>query len=148
MTEVKNGTTICITCKATLEDGTVCFTVDENSPLELTIGEGKLFPAVEQEMEGMKQGETKSVTLSPEQAFGPHKQDLVLTVPRSSFSPDSELQKGARVKIQTQEEKTFYAIVTDFSDEQVTLDLNHPLAGKTIVFNVTVLSFEEDEKED
>lgn len=146
MTKVKNGTTVHVSCKAALEDGTICFNVDEESPLEIIVGEGKLFPTVEKEMEGMKKGDSKSVTLAPDEAFGPHQKDLVLTVPRSTFSPDAELQKGARVKIQTPSEKTFYAIVTDFSDEEVTLDLNHPLAGKTIVFTVNILDIEEKKK--
>ena len=99
METVKEGVKIKILCEAKLEDGTLCYQNEEDKPLELVIGEGKFFPALEKELKKMKVGDKKTITLKPEEAFGPHMDDLVMEVPKNAFPMDANITVGSRVKI-------------------------------------------------
>ncbi|RLF28448.1 MAG: hypothetical protein DRN05_04070 [Thermoplasmata archaeon] len=142
MKVVKEGDKVLVLCEARLENGEICYKNEKEEPLELIVGRGKLFPAVENALKNMKEGETKELTLEPEQAFGPHLDDLVLEVPKSAFRQDVNLNVGSRVEINTPSGKVFYGTITNLSDDSLTVDLNHPLAGKKIIFIVTLVSIE------
>ncbi len=140
MKVVKNGDKVKILCEAKLENGEIYYTWGEDNPLEIVIGEGTFFPAAEEKMKNMKEGETKTITLEPDEAFGPYMEELVLEVPREAFRPDAKLEKGARIRINTPSGKVFYGTITKVNDYTVILDLNHPLAGKKIILTITVIS--------
>lgn len=143
MRTVKEGDTVHIVCEARSEDGELCYKNEKENPLELVVGEGKFFPVIENELKDMKVGEVKTVTLEPEDAFGPHLDDLVIEVPKEALRSDVELKVGSRIKINAPSGKIFYGTVTGIKEETLTIDLNHPLAGKKIVFTITVISIEE-----
>ncbi|MCD6542455.1 MAG: FKBP-type peptidyl-prolyl cis-trans isomerase [Thermoplasmata archaeon] len=140
MKVVKNGDKVKILCEAKLENGEIYYTWGEDNPLEIVIGEGTFFPAAEEKMKNMKEGETKTITLEPDEAFGPYMEELVLEVPREAFRPDAKLEKGARIRINTPSGKVFYGTIAKVNDNTVILDLNHPLAGKKIILTITVIS--------
>jgi len=140
MKTVKEGIKIQILCEAKLEDGTICYQNEKDKPLELVIGKGKFFPAIEKELKTMKEGEQKTLTLKPEDAFGPHMKDLVLDVPKGVFTTDTDLTVGSRIKINTPSGKQFYGTIVTIKDEAVIIDLNHPLAGKKVIFAITLVS--------
>ena len=94
----------------------------------------------------MKDGETKTITLEPKDAFGQYIDDLVLETPKDVFRYDVDLDVGSRVKIDAPSGKTYYGTVTKLTEETLTLDLNHPLAGKKIMITVTVVSIEENQQ--
>jgi len=143
MTGVKEGDKIHVVCEAKLEDGQICFKNEKEEPLELIVGEGKFFPAIEKKLQNMKKGETKTITLEPEEAFGPHVTELVLEVPKDAFKPDVTLSIGLRIKIDTPSGKMLIGTIIAISDEKVTIDFNHPLSGKKILFAITVISIEK-----
>ena len=142
MKVVREGIKVKIRYEAKLEDGTVCLTTDKEGPMELVVGEGKFLIAIEQVLPGMKEGETKTIVLDPLDTFGPHLDDLLLEVPRELFQDDVTLEIGARVKIDTPSERTYVGTVININEKTLTLDLNHPLAGKTLVCAITVVSIE------
>lgn len=143
MKVVREGAKVKIFCEATLEDGTVCFKIEKEEPLELIVGEGKFFPVIEQLLPEMKEGETKTMALDPLDTFGPHLDDLLLEVPRNLFKPEVTLEIGSRVRIDTSSGRTYVGTLITMNDTMLTLDLNHPLAGKKIICTITVVSIEE-----
>ncbi len=146
MKTIKEGDTVQIICEAKLEDGELCYQNNAQNPMELVIGEGKFFPAVEKALEEMTEGQTKVVTLEAEDAFGPHIDDLVIKVPKSVFKTEVTLEVGSRIKIDAPTGKSFVGTIVAMDDQTFTLDLNHLLAGKRIIVNFTVLSILEPVK--
>jgi FKBP-type peptidyl-prolyl cis-trans isomerase 2 len=144
MNVVKEGDKVNILCEAKFEDGTVCYKNKEENPLEFVVGEGKFFPAVENSIKGMKKGESKIITLEPKDAFGEHKEKLVLVVPKESFSSETNLDIGIKVKVKITNEQTIQGTITEKNNGSFTVDFNHPLAGRKIVFSITLISIESN----
>ncbi|MBN1280439.1 MAG: FKBP-type peptidyl-prolyl cis-trans isomerase [Candidatus Thermoplasmatota archaeon] len=145
MTTIKEGNTVQITCEAKLETGELCYKNESDNPIELVVGEGKFFPVIEKALEGMTEGESKVVTLEPDDAFGPHLDDLVIKVPKNVFKPDAKLEVGSRIKIDAPTGKSFVGTIIAMDEQTFTLDMNHQLAGKRLVVNITVLSVAEQQ---
>ena len=137
---VKEGDKVCLLFEAKLENGMICFKNEKENLLELVVGEGKFFPILEKELKDMKEGETKTVTLEPQDAFGPHLDDLVVEVPKEAFRPDINLVVGSRIGVDTHSGKTVHGVVTEIKGDILTIDFNHPLAGKKILFTLTIVS--------
>jgi peptidylprolyl isomerase len=146
MKVVKEGDRVSISCEIKLENGDLCFKNEEENYIEIVVGEGKFFPQIENELKEMEEGDTKTINLEPKDAFGPYINDLVMEVPKDVFRSDVELDVGSKVKINAPSGKTYYGTVTNQSEENLTLDLNHPLAGKKIMITVTVASIGENQQ--
>ena len=146
MKVVKEGDRVSISCEIKLENGDLCFKNEEENYIEVVVGEGKFFPLIENELKEMEEGGTKTITLEPKDAFGPYINDLVMEVPKDVFRSDVDLDVGSKVKIDAPSGKTYYGTVTKLTEETLTLDLNHPLAGKKIMITVTVVSIEENQQ--
>lgn len=144
MKGVNKGDKVNILCKVNFEDGTLCYQNKKENPLTFVIGEGSFFPAVEKLMKGMKKGESKKITLEPKDAFGEHNEDLVYEAPKDKFRSDSKIEIGSRVKVKMDSGKAIRGTITDKNNGTYTIDFNHPLAGRKIVFNITVLSYEQN----
>jgi len=138
MKAVKGGNKVKILCEARLEDGALCYKTEKEKPLELVVGQGKFFPAVENELKDMKEGATKTITV--EDAFGSYHNDFMIEVPREAFRPDTKLEVGTRVKITGPTGKEYNGTIAALNEKNLTLDLNHPLAGKRILFTITIVS--------
>ena len=144
MDRIGEGDKVKIKYEAKLENGEECFPENKDNTIELTIGEGKIFSSIENGLKEMKTGETKTITIDPNEAYGPHLDDLVIDAPRSSFNTNSDLSIGMRIKIDTPTNKVYYATITNMTDSTITLDLNHPFAGKKLMFTITVVSVEKN----
>ena len=140
---VKEGDKVKLLCELKLEDGTTCFKNEQDKPLVVTVGEGKFFPEVENEMMDMKEGETKTITLKPKDAFGVFNDDLVAEIPKKDISDSPKLKIGTQLQIKTTNDRIIQGIVTEIKDDTFTVDFNHPLAGKNIVFILTIKSIEK-----
>lgn len=139
MTQAKSGDTVKIHYNGTLEDGTVFDTSSERGPIEFTIGQGRVIPGVEAAIMGMAEGEQKTVTLQPEDAYGPHRDDLIVRVSRNEMPPEIEPQVGLRLQASSQDGATTEVTITDVQEDEITLDANHPLAGKPLNFDITLV---------
>jgi peptidylprolyl isomerase len=108
-------------------------------PLLFTMGNGELIPGLEEAVEGMEEGETKNITIPSDKAFGPHKEEMVQVVDKDRFPADFEVVVGMKLQAQNKDGQTIPLTVIDVSESTMTLDFNHPLAGKELFFNVNVV---------
>lgn len=135
--------TVTIAYTATLENGELIDKSQEDKPITLSIGGGKLFKAVEACLFGMEPGETRRINIQPEDAYGLHLQELVQDVPLAGFKGKNELETGMILTLTIQkegEEHKIPATVVSVGDETVTVDYNHPFAGQVIVYTVTLVA--------
>lgn len=139
MAEAKQGDTVRIHYTGTLEDGTVFDTSQNRDPLEFTLGEGKVITGFEEAVEGMEEGEKKTAEIPSDDAYGPRRDDLVLTVAREQLPADLEPDVGDQLEMRTQDGQTFPVVVAEVGDERVQLDANHPLAGKDLTFEIQLV---------
>ena len=138
---VEDGKTVCFHYVGTLEDGTEF----DNSrtrgePLVGHIGQGHLIPGFESALMGMGVGEKKSVVVESKDAYGEYNEDAIQTVPLERFPSDFTPQVGGQVQGENSTGQTFNATITDSTESDVTLDFNHPLAGKSLSFEIEVVS--------
>jgi len=124
-----------------LEDGTEFDSSTDEVPIELTIGEGSSLPGFENALIGMSPGETKTIRLPSNDAHGPHSPDLVRTVDRSQVPGAGELTVGARISATLVGGHRAFMRIVDVSDDNVTVDLNHPLAGKDLIYEISMIEF-------
>lgn len=123
----------------TLEDGTQFDSSSGRDPLEFKLGEGNVIKGFENAVVGMNAGDTKSVTIPVEEGYGPRQDEMVLVVERSTMPPDLEPAVGEQLQMQQGEQK-FVVQVIEVTPENVTLDANHPLAGKVLNFEVELVA--------
>jgi peptidylprolyl isomerase len=123
-------------------DGEQIETSEGKEPLEFTQGEGLIIQGLADAMQGMKVGETKSVTLTPENAYGVEVPEAYKEFPKSTFPEGFEFQKGMIVELRTPEGQAVPGIIWEDKGEAVVVNFNHPLAGKTLTFDVKVVGIE------
>lgn len=140
MSAVKKGDTIKVEYTGRLKDGTVFDTSDNHDePLQFTVGDQKLIKGFDRAVVGMQEGEEKEVTIPPEEAYGEHNPELIRALPRDIFPKDQEIQPGMVFMMALQDGRKIPVRIADVSDEQVTVDLNSPLAGKTLFFTIKIV---------
>jgi peptidylprolyl isomerase len=139
MVQAKQGDTVKVHYTGKLEDGTVFDSSVNREPLEFSIGTGSLIPGFEKAVIGMAPGESKTERIEAEQAYGQHREDMVLVVDRQQMPEDMQVGVGQQLQIRQQTGQTIPVIVTDVSDAQITLDANHPLAGENLTFDIQLL---------
>ncbi len=136
MVQAKPGDTVKIHYTGKLDDGTVFDSSDNREPLEFTINEGQVIPGFEQAVVGMTPGESKTEKIPMHQAYGPHREEMVLEVSREQIPPDLQPEVGQQLQIQQPNGQPVAVFVTDVTDAKVTLDANHPLAGEDLTFDI------------
>lgn len=125
MPEAKKGDTVKVHYTGRFEDGEIFDSSTGKEPLEFTIGKGEVIPGFEEAIIGMNTGESKTVKIPPEKAYGPRYDELVLTVERSRFPDDMEPQLGQQLQLRQPDGRTFIVTITDINETAVTLDANH-----------------------
>jgi peptidylprolyl isomerase len=138
MREAKNSDKVKVHYTGKLTDGTVFDSSLEREPLMFQIGNGDLILGFEKALLGMKVGDKKDVLLQPNEAYGDHLKDLVKIVDRKYFPKDLEPQVGMQLQLGEKEEMTIVTL-TSVTDEHITLDANHPLAGKSLNFEIELV---------
>ena len=139
MSPVQLFDTVSISYTATIPSGEVVESVSENQPITLVIGSGRILKAVEASLMGMEPGQTRTVHILSEDAYGPYYRALVHEIARSSFADRIDPQPGMILSLAITEngvEQLVPATVLAASNETITIDYNHPLAGKTITYTV------------
>lgn len=134
------GNTVCFHYTGTLEDGSVFDSSEGRDPLEFELGSGTIIPGLDRAIAGMRVGEQKTVTIPSEEAYGDYQPQARQDVPRDQIPPEIPLDKGAMLQMQTPDGNAIPVMVADVSDDTVTLDANHPLAGKDLTFAVEIVS--------
>ncbi len=139
MSEAKNGDNVQVHYTGKLDDGTVFDSSEGRDPLEFQLGSGSVIPGFEAAVVGMQEGETRSTHIPSEDAYGAHREELVLTVPRSEFPPDLNPEVGQQLQVRQQSGEPFVVTVVDVNDAEVKLDANHPLAGEALNFDIKLV---------
>lgn len=136
---VKKGDTIKVDYEGSLEDGTI-FDASQNhgQQLEFEVGSGQLIKGFDEAVVGMKVGQEKKVDIDPENAYGPRNPEMLKEIPREQLPKDQEPKVGMGMVIGLPNGSKFPATIAKVSDKTVTLDLNHPLAGKKLTFKIKV----------
>lgn len=116
-------------------------------PLAYIQGIGNIIPGLEKELEGKVAGDKVNAVIAPEFGYGERFDDLVRDVPKTGFQGDEELVAGMQVQVETSNGPAI-AVVTNVAEEHVTLDMNHPLAGMTLHFDVEIVSVREADAEE
>ena len=133
MPQAKQGDTVAIHYKGTLDAGTVFDSSEGREPLEFTIGANQVIPGFEAAVLG---GQTRKTRIEPEQAYGPRREEMMITVGKDRFPEDTDIQPGMQFEVgggQT-------VVVVDVTGADVTLDGNHPLAGQALTFDISLVS--------
>lgn len=139
MSTAKQGDTVHVHYTGRLDDGTVFDSSSGREPLQFTIGEGQVIPGFEQAVDGMTVGEKTAAQIPPEAAYGPRSDELVLSVQRDRF-PDAVVPEvGQRFTMTTEDGQQVPVTVTETAPESVTIDANHPLAGKKLTFDLELV---------
>ena len=139
MTKAKNGDTVKVHYTGKLNDGGVFDSSVNADPLQFTIGQQQVIAGFEEAVVDMQPGEKKTIEIPADNAYGQSRDELKQTVERSLLSDEIDLKVGLQLTAQNQEGQPFTVTVAEFDDENVTLDGNHPLAGKDLIFDLELV---------
>ncbi|MEJ2257738.1 MAG: peptidylprolyl isomerase [Woeseiaceae bacterium] len=139
MTQAKSGDTVRIHYKGTLDDGTEFDSSAGRDPLEFSLGEGQVIPGFDNAVDGMAVGESKTVTIPAEEAYGERHDQLVQEVPKDALPDEIDPAVGMHLQSRSPEGQVMNLVVTDVADESITVDGNHPLAGKSLTFDIELV---------
>lgn len=131
------GSAVTLNFALKLENGTVIDSNFDAAPVQFVFGDGNIPEGFEQALIGLKVGDHLDLTIAPERGFGMHNPSNIQVMPRSQFT-DMDLEPGLVVSFK-EPGGEIPGVVTEFSDERVTVDFNHPLAGKTVLFEVKII---------
>jgi len=137
--KVENGIFVSVDYKGTLANGEVFDTSRERQPLEIQMGAGQLIKGFENELMGMTLDEKWVFTLAPEDAYGQRDESLTQSFPTSEVPPGMNPQVGMTIGLTTPEGRQVPARIVHLDDEKLTMDLNHPLAGESLTFEIEVV---------
>lgn len=140
MTIVKKGSKVKVEYVGTLEDGTVFDSTEKlGAPLEFEAGAGQLIKGFDEAVLGMEKGEEKEIKLGPKDAYGEHNPELIRELPKNCFPEDQEIQPGMVFMMGLKDGRQIPVRISQVSDETVTVDLNPPLVGKTLIFKLKIV---------
>lgn len=143
MSAAKLGDTVHVHYTGTLQDGTVFDSSEGRTPLSFSLGDGGIIPGFEKAVLGMEPGQSKTVDISADDAYGARIDALVIEVPRTQFPPDISPQVGQSLLVGQPDGSEMPVVITHVSLESVRLDANHPLAGETLTFAIELVAIEE-----
>jgi peptidylprolyl isomerase len=139
MSHAKAGDKVKIHYTGKLDDGTEFDSSAGRDPLEFVLGSGQVIPGFDNAVDGMKVGENKEVRLDAEDAYGQRNDQLIQEVPKSALPDDLEPKVGMGLQSQSPDGQVMQLTVTDVADDSITVDANHPLAGKALSFDIKLV---------
>jgi len=142
MAEAKKGDTVRINYTGTLQDGSTFDSSEGREPLEFVVGSGQIIPGLDAAIPGMTVGETKTVNVPCDDAYGTVQEAARQAVPRSEIPDNIPLDEGTQLQMQTPQGQVVTVTVADVTDSQVVLDANHPLAGKDLIFAIEIVGID------
>lgn len=140
---VKDKDTVKVHYTGKFTSGEVFDTSEGREPLEFTLGQGMLIPGFENAVIGMMVNQSKTVTIPVEEAYGPIMEEMLQQVPREALPPEMEPYVGMQLMSQLPNGTEIPLVITEVRETEITVDANHPLAGKELVFEITLVSVTE-----
>ena len=148
MEKVESGMFVSVDYKGTLQNGEIFDTSSGRQPLEVQIGAGNVIKGFEEALIGMSLNEKKSFTIEPEDAYGQRDETLNRVFARAEVPPEIDLQVGQIVGVYSKEGQQIPARIVQVDDENVTADMNHPLAGEVLHFEIEVVGISSTPTQD
>jgi peptidylprolyl isomerase len=139
MSQAKSGDTVKIHYTGTLDDGTQFDSSQGRDPLEFEVGSGQVIPGFDKAVEGMTVGDSKSVRIEADDAYGPRHEQLIQQVERSVLPDDLNPETGMALQSSSPDGQVAQFMVTEVTDETITVDANHPLAGQALSFDIELV---------
>lgn len=140
---VESGSTVTLDYTGTLEDGTVFdSSVNHNEPLKFELGKGMVIKGFENSVMGMKVGQEKTFSLEPGEAYGERHTQLIQKIPRNKAMEQQEPKPGMYLVVNAPDGQQYPALIADVSETELSLDFNHPLAGKKLTFKIKIVKIE------
>ncbi len=146
MAKAKMGDTVLVHYNGKLDRGVLFDTTEGSDPLELELGRGKFIPGFEEAIIGMSPGESKTVHIPPEKAYGHYREDKVLKIDKKDLPEEIVPVEGMTLEICSANGTMIPVQITEISDSTVTLDANHPLAEQTLTFEIKLIKIVENQK--
>jgi peptidylprolyl isomerase len=140
MATAKTGDTVLVHYTGKLQDGTIFDSSVDRQPLEFAVGQGQVIPGFDQAVTGMSPGDSKTVQIPADQAYGPARSEMVMVVDRQQIPTDLEVSVGAQLQLQHSSGQVIPVMIKELTTETVTLDANHPLAGEDLTFDINLVS--------
>lgn len=150
MVVAKKGDTVKVHYTGRLESGEIFDSSDGKKPLNFIVGHREVIKGFDEAVEGMIVGEEKSVTIEADKGYGKPNPDLIQTVKRSEMPEGLEYSVGNQIEVTRDDGSLFYVMVKDITESEVSLDANHPLAGKRLIFDIRmedIIPAEEQDKD-
>lgn len=138
MHNAQNGDTLIIDYVVRKSDGAIVADTRDQGPQTITLGEGAIFPQIEQQLATMTVGEEQTVALACEEAFGPRNEEMVIEIPRQNLPTEMAPEPGMTLQAEQNDGTRLTLYVVAVGDQTVKADANHPLAGEDLAFNVTL----------
>ena len=138
MTTPNSGDTVTIDYVLKRTDGEEVGNTQQAGPQDITIGSGQIFPQIEEALINMEVGDSKSVDIASDKAFGPRSEELVIDIPRANLPPEPAPQPGMALNAQSPDGQPMTLYILEVGDEAIKADGNHPLAGEDVTFDVTL----------
>jgi peptidylprolyl isomerase len=138
---IQKGDCIKVEYEGTYDDGTVFDSTSRNGglPLKFEVGKGQVIPGFDTSVIGKSVGEEYNIRLNPNEAYGPYKEELVESISIDQFPEKELLTTGMNILLQTREGHQIFATIKEIVDDIVTVDLNHPMAGKALNFKIKIV---------
>ncbi|AQT66946.1 FKBP-type 16 kDa peptidyl-prolyl cis-trans isomerase [Anaerohalosphaera lusitana] len=143
MSQAKKGDQVKVHYTGKLDDGTVFDSSEGRDPLDFELGAGQVIPGFEQGTEGMEPGESKTIKIECKDAYGERREEMVQKVSKQELPDDVDPQIGQQYRVPLQNGGSVVVTVSEVTDEDVTLDANHPLAGKNLTFDIELVEIGE-----
>lgn len=140
MAEAKAGDTVKVHYRGELSDGTVFDQSTGRDPLEFTLGSGQVIPGFDKAITGMTAGEKKTVNIPAVDAYGPHREEQILTLKRDQLPPGVDVEVGQAVELTDDRGQSWPVRVAEVTPDTITLDANHELAGEDLTFHLELVS--------
>ncbi len=137
--EISEGTRVTLHFSLALEDGELIDSNFEGRPATFDVGDGSLLPGFEQALFGLRAGSRATLTIPPEQGFGLHLQENIQRLSRGAFDPEMALEEGLIVSFEDKGQGELPGVISRIDGSSVWVDFNHPLAGRTISFDVAII---------
>lgn len=139
MANAKEGDKVKVHYTGKLKDGTVFDSSKDRDPLEFTLGKGEVIPGFEKEVTGLEEGQSKTFTVAADEGYGQRSDDRVMTVDLKNLNLDFTPKIGDRLTLQRADGQQIMVTVDKITESQITLDANHPLSGKDLEFDITLV---------
>jgi len=135
---IKSGDTISVNYTGKFESGEVFDTSEGRSPLKFTVGKGMLIKGFDDAVIDMNAGDKKTVTIPPAEGYGKRNEDMIVDMPKANMPEDMKVEIGITVQLADQAGNPVPATVHEICEDVIKMDVNHPLAGKTLIFDIEI----------